>query len=246
MNTLPQEILNEILDYLSLSERLEKRIVCKRFRDIIVPLSLDKKNLYLLRECLFELGAIVNLQYMLKKHIHLHQSFILECISNISGIVFHKVKFEIYRAQMDMNQDVHTIIRREILVDSQNRFTEYDDIDGTNYYDGMKKLLCNIRDFFIISNNSNVIIHHNYTPFDWKEEVKKLFDTPLEKTIHVMQANEKILDISDYNYIHNLFQKNSKIIFDILGDQLERIAQRVERRKRREYIDFLFSVLFNE
>ena len=64
VNGVPNEILDYILDYIPLRERIQKRLVCKRFRDVTPSWTFDFDESDTLKKLFIEQATIINIPYL--------------------------------------------------------------------------------------------------------------------------------------------------------------------------------------
>jgi hypothetical protein len=231
MNQLPDEILEVILDYISMDERLEKRLVCKRFRDIVpsIPFKPYKK-------CILELSALLVLPDLIYRNIKsCLQTLLMEVIDPEERWIC-KVNFIIYNDRRTQEGPLFTMVRREIVCDKDKKFEQYDDLDEYNYYDGIMKLLCGIYNILSISEEyQSQIYHRRDNILDWKPKTKEFLNSPFENSILIMERYKTILDTKDYHQIQEMIYKNINHILDL----------NIPESKKNEYLNYIFSKIFD-
>jgi hypothetical protein len=78
MDTLPDEILKEILDYLDLEEKLEKRIVSKRFEELIPKIFSNPEERLLVYELKTKIGILEIFSQPLFEYLYENNDLIIE------------------------------------------------------------------------------------------------------------------------------------------------------------------------
>lgn len=233
MDSLPQEILEYILDYVPLAERIQKRLVNKRFRDLIPGfyLTFDEENN--LKNQLSVLGSLMIIPKIVKKKLKNSVNYLyFRILDRQTRIAKYKLRLTTYL------DDEHILVRRELFLDENEEFSKMDDIDEADCSDGIKKLLSSVQNIIKITRNDQLWIED--TILYWKETVKLYFNNPVKLRIESMKSYESLLESYEYTYVNSLMEKNHSFIFEILGEKLKMITP----NRRDEYIDLLLFILF--
>lgn len=237
MNGVPNEILDYILDYIPLRERIQKRLVCKRFRDVTPSWTFDFDESDTLKKLFIEQATIINIPYL--------------CDDKDSLIM---LKFKIFdtinlKYRHEINIGFHntfhirpqTIINRYILVDDNLVFSHLDDLDDHLYFEGVKKLICSVRNILTLSSEKGYSLRIDNELFDWTfRTLEYYFQNSKENTIP--EFFKSLVTSEHVEYVEKLLNTNLENINHILSTRLEKINP----LRRRKYIELLFSILFKE
>jgi len=225
MDFVPREILNEILDYLTLTERIQCRLVCKKWKHITPSFQIDQP--LLVKEKLFELLAMRILSslsppiygYRLQNYIHSHDFKISQC-----EIFVTKVRLTL----VDENN-----MRREIYRDDGYLFSEYDNIDGVSHKEGIRKAFCNLRDLIKITNMDSCrsLYYEDQIIFDRNYDLSKIFYDPMWITNTTLNTIFNLTNEKDYWWFVERWNENHNCIFDILKDVFSKTKRKEELGK---------------
>lgn len=235
MDFVPREILNEILDYLPLTERIQCRRVCKKWNNITPSFKIDQP--LLVKEKLFELLGLRILSsltppiygYRLHMYIHSHEFEIRYSETEITN--FQKNSDLITKVRLTL--DHQTNIRREIYRDTDFLFSEYDNIDGVSHKEGIRKAFCNLRDLIKITNmdSHRKLYYNDKVIFDRNHDLSKMFYDPMWITNTTLEKIFILTEEKDYWWFVERWNENHNCIFEMLKDKFSKTKRQEELSK---------------
>jgi hypothetical protein len=240
MDFLPREILNEILECLSLVDRIKTRLVSKKWRDITPSFKMD--DLGVLKDKIFEIMGVIalsNLNPLLstRKDSALQiewddmdgwnngsQNSIF-VIRDCALSVITKVKITVLNNR--------TSVRREIYQDLDYMFTDMDDVDGFEFTDGMKKVFSNLRDLIKITgmDQERSLYHNQSIIFDRNYEKSSLFYDPISFTNKTFDVLRKITNSQEYDWFEKRWHENLNPIIDKMKSNFSKTKRKEELSK---------------
>jgi hypothetical protein len=237
---LPLEILNYILDFLDLRERIQKRRVCKKFRDRTPNILISRDELNLIHKYLMKSIILLNIPKFI-----LQDPFHIEMIEKTSGEI--KYKTQVYVKIVTLNPRKAIFVRKTLWVNDELYFrklfhhyalefhynleeylTEYD-----GYY-GTRNLIYLIQNIFYLSNFSSHELRLNDQKFD------RAFENYFDPDCVWKQLKELVDEEDLISWINKFKSQNNKIqtllskIFNIHNPSIIN-----------KYIQLCISVLFH-
>lgn len=213
MQFVPQEILNEILEYLPLKERILSRRVCRKWRDITPCFAIE--NPVLLKENLFELIGMFILSSLCPPiyGYALHNSYI-----NIYDFEIRDGSKIITKVRMTSHAD-HDL-RRKIFEDWEYLFTKMDYIDGIPLSRKLIKAFSNIRDLIKITqmDPERKLYYGSQVIFDNQFNLYKIFFDPMWITNQTLKTFNYLTEDKDYDWFCSHWNDNHHSIHDCLKD----------------------------
>lgn len=186
MENLPNEILYEILSYLSYEERYKKRIVCRLWDKIIpiLPLRTDEKSTY--RNILTNMGTMIHFS-----------RFLIENYYNESSEIFFLIELydskdnKICETYLDENNDYQVIIEYNNLPPNLCLMFHYF-IKKVNQEDKILKMMAMILSHFITQEGySSYLIKVG----DEKINIGKLVNIVRENINHFFEDEKSLWEI---------------------------------------------------
>lgn len=209
METLPREILNEVLEWLPLQNRIQTRLVSKKFRDATPSFQLE--NPLLVKEKVTELDGFVELSRLQMPHMHspyfLPQRFSFEIIYDD-----YLHKNTIVRISMDRGSNGLTHVCREFVKDKDHEFILMDDVDGVQYFEGIKKLYCNIRDLLKITIKRRLYLTCNGHLLDCYTSLHRILTNPNLEMKRTMDHLSFLLTEEDLDWVNQSWNTSYAIL----------------------------------
>jgi hypothetical protein len=213
MEFVPREILNEILNYLPLAERIRCRRVCKRWASITPSYQIQQP--IVIKEKVFELLAMRILSsldpaiygYPLPNY---NNSFNFEIKKG--NVLFTKVRLTTIIRGDENN------VMREIFKDDHNLFSDLDYKDGIAYSQGIKKTFCNFRDLIKITNmySESELYYEGKMIYNKHYDFSKIFYDPMWITNTTLEKIYLMTNEVDHRWFVERWNNNHNMIFDML------------------------------
>lgn len=238
MQTLPNEMLNEILNWLPLRERIMSRLVCKIFRDM-TP-KFDVQDLNSIKENLFELFAYIGLS-----HIPTNIPFYLP--QSFKFVIRDETRFRTY-IKIDLGRSTpHTmntlgnpntqLVARQIILDTNYEFTEMDDLDGIACHEGFNKLFSNVKSLLKISMKEYQSLIFNDTH---ELNCRWMFQSLLLRTSIITNHTLEQLKFYLTAYDYHCAEQNWNSKFKIITQYLEPLYKHCNRKEELTLLLWLY------
>jgi len=213
MEFVPREILNEILDYLPLAERIKCRRVCKRWTSITPSFQIPQP--IVIKEKVFELLA---LRILSSPDLDIYIPFIVSLNFEIKkgNVLFTKLR-------LTMNGE------KVIYKDEHNLFSDLDFKDGLGYSEGIKKIFCNFRDLIKIANmhSESALYYEEKMIYDQHYDFSNIFYDPM--ITHTTLLNIYLTtDGVELEWFVDRWNNNYNFIFD----SLKEVFSQTKRQKQ--------------
>lgn len=141
MDLLPPEILEWILEYIPLRDRIRCRLVCHKFNQVIPNYHLIKMDNLRKEFCKFGALQIVS-DARVKNY---YGSFPLGVVDSENNNI-HRINIVWYSCHVENR----VVVRREIYADWNSMFSVMDDNDEFTHRDGIDKVKCSIRNLLLL------------------------------------------------------------------------------------------------
>jgi hypothetical protein len=127
-------------------------------------------------------------------------------------------------------------VRREIIVDLDQKFSLIDDLDPYLFYDGIKKLFHTIKNILSLVDRDDQLIMIPYVgEIHWRNLIISYMD---QNFTSLMNKYDKLLnDSGDYCFI-------SSTQYLLLQQIHEILDSKIKKYKRKEYLELLFDSYF--
>jgi hypothetical protein len=234
MDFLPLEILNHILNYLPLKDKLEKRVVCKKFNQLLPNLQISSRELDILRDAFYEMGSLCLIPELLNRNFTRQINDIrLEITKN------NQTQQLIYIDTYP--ESTHILIRRQIIVDVGNQFFKLDDLDPYPFYEGIKKLFHCIKNILSLTKNTDhLIFKNNNQIIEWKQTLMPYLIEPFASSLHLMRKYDELLENpADYDFIGS----NQYLIYEKIDSILQSRIKKIGNHQIKECLQILFEIL---
>ena len=231
MEQLPLEMIHHILHFLPLRDKIQNRVVCKTFRDLLPDLKLDPSEKRFIKKSVIELASICLIPEIVMGGINIIQPFKFQIVDP-KGQIKHRVDVSNYISNGQI------LIRREIIIDQDSRFSDLDDLDPYFYYDGLKKFLCTIQNILSICGKHDTLFIHG-RDWLWQEMSIRFILNPIQEYSNLSKKYESILSshLSDLDYISSYSYLIINSIYQILSPRFKQIRE----QDKKEYLVFVLN-----
>jgi len=213
MEFVPREILNEILDYLPLAERIKCRRVCKRWTSITPSYQIPQP--IVIKEKVLELLA---LRILSSPDLDIYHS--PDLAYSVLSLNFEIKKGNVLFTKVRLTMNGEKNVMREIYKDEHHLFWDLDFKDGLSHSEGIKKIFCNFRDLIKIANmhSESELYYEEKMIYNQHYDFSKIFYDPMWITHTTLLNIYLMTDEVEQRWFVERWNNNYNFIFDSLKE----------------------------